>query len=492
MQKNKFISGALWLTLTGMGLRAVGMLYRIFISGKLGEAGMGLYQLILSVYMLCAAFATAGISIAVTRLVSRELVEGGRESVRGVLRFALGWSITVALLIAAVLFVGAEAIATLFLHAPKSAAGLRILSVGLPFMAASAVYGGYFLARGKVWLSCGAQVAEQAVRISLVAALIGGVSGMEAGCNVVFMGNAASEVVAAALMALFCSIDLAKVPTGGRKQAVFSRFLPIQLPIAAGKYVSSLLHTVENILVPGRLERYGGDRSGALADFGALKGMALPLIMFPSSFLTSLAGLLIPEFTAAMTLRQHQRIRRLTESTLRLTLMFSILMGGLFFRFAPQLGQLIYRSEEVGRILRFLAPVIPFMYLDCITDGLLKGTGQQMASLRYSTADSLLRIGLVFLLLHRYGLTGFLVVMIVSNASVALLGLRRLLKVTDTPLPFLQGILLPLCAVLPAHLLTGGIKGLIPAGICYLIIYLFLLLCTGCLRQLTALFQPKQ
>ena len=169
MQKRKFITGALWLTVTGAALRAVGMLYRVFISGKLGEAGMGLYQLILSVYMLCSAFATAGVSIAVTRLVSHEQVSGGKRSIRAVMNFSLSWSITVALLIAVVLFTGANFIAATFLHSPASAPGLRILSLGLPFMAASAVFNGYFMARSRVWLSCAAQVAEQAVRITLVA-----------------------------------------------------------------------------------------------------------------------------------------------------------------------------------------------------------------------------------------------------------------------------------------------------------------------------------
>ena len=496
MKKSKFITGALWLTLTGAALRAVGMIYRIFISNKLGEAGMGLYQLILSVYMLCAAFATAGVSIAVTRLVSEELVSGGKSSVRSVMRFALGWSVTVATLIALVLFAGADFIASVFLHSPASSTGLRILSLGLPFMAGAAVFTGYFLARGRVWLGCIAQGAEQAVRISLVAMCIDAFAAVstEVGCNAVFMGNAASEVVAAALMCLFYLTDVRHLQEGGCSEAVFSRFLPIQLPIAAGKYISSLLHTVENILVPGRLEKYGGNRAEALADFGALKGMALPLIMFPSSFLSSLAGLLIPELTAAATLRQSEKIKALTRRTLKLTFWFSILMGGLFFRFAEGLGNLIYKSSQVGEILRFLAPVIPFMYLDCITDGLLKGIGQQFASLRYSTGDSLLRILLVFILLHRFGLGGFLVVMVVSNTSVALLGLRRLLKVTEAKLPLLNGLILPLTATVLSHILTMGMSSLIPAGITYFAIYFLFLLLTGALslREFATFFKPKQ
>ena len=134
------------------------------------------------------------------------------------------------------------------------------------------------------------------------------------------------------------------------------------------------------------------------------------------------------------------------------------------------------------------------MYLDCITDGLLKGIGQQFASLRYSTGDSLLRILLIFILLHRFGLGGFLVVMVVSNTSVSLLSLHRLLKVTEAKLPLLNGLILPLTAAVLSHILTMGMSSLIPAGIAYFAIYFLFLLLTGALslREFATFFKPKQ
>lgn len=495
MVKKKFITGALWLTLTGVVLRLVGMVYRVYITSKLGEEGMGLYQLILSVYMLGSAFASAGVSIAVTRLVSTALVQGGRDGVQKIMRFALGWSMTLGMLVTLVLSIGARGIATHLIGAPESVSGLRILAVGLPFMAASACFNGYFLAVSRVKYSCLAQVAEQVVRIGIVALTIDRFAAISyvAGCNTVFVGNAASEIASMALLGLFYLKDVGKISSGGWvPDNVYAKFLPIQLPIAAGKYISSLLHTAENLLVPHALEKYSGARSQALSDFGVLKGMALPLIMFPSSFLSSLAGLLIPEITAAAALRQQQRIQLLTRRTLQITFIFSLMMGGLFYRFAAPLGQMIYNSEEVGRILKWLAPVIPFMYLDCITDGLLKGIGQQMASLRYSTMDSLVRIALVFVLLPFRGLDGFLIIMAISNCSVALLGLRRLVKVTECDPPWLQGVLLPLAGIALAHLLTLRITQVFVAGALYLIIFVSFMFLSGALRlsDLKALFKP--
>ncbi len=490
MSKGKFIKGALWLTLTGAALRAVGMAYRVYISGKLGEEGMGLYQLILSVYMLGSAFASAGVSIAVTRLVSAQTVTGGRSGVRRTMRFSLLWSMGMGAAVAVVMFIGAPVIAARFIGESGAATGLRILAAGLPFMSASACFNGYFLGVGRVRWSCFAQIAEQAVRIGCVVLLIDRIAAGHA-LSAVFFGNAVSEAASAGLLALFYLADIGRLSEGGENtRNIFSRFLPIQLPIAAGRYITSGLHTAENLLVPIQLGKFSG-RSAALSDFGALKGMALPLIMFPSSFLSSLAGLLVPELTAAAALRRHDQIKSLTRRTLLITFMFSILMGGMFFRFAFPLATLIYGSESVGSILRSLAPVIPFMYLDCITDGLLKGTGEQMASLRYSTSDSLMRIALVFLLLPKMGLSGFLIVMALSNSSVALLGLRRLLKVTECKAPWLQGVVLPLAGVGLAHILTLYIPNFFAAAAVYLAVFLLFVLFSGALdlREIKGIFK---
>lgn len=488
MAKGKFIKGALWLTLTGAALRAVGMAYRVYISSKLGEEGMGLYQLILSVYMLGSAFASAGVSIAVTRLVSAQTVTGGSTGVRRTMRFSLWWSMSMGGAVALVMLSGASVIAARLIGDPAAATGLRVLSLGLPFMAASACFNGYFLGVGRVRFSCYAQIAEQAVRIGSVALLIERVTA-ERALSTVFFGNAVSEITAAGLLFLFYLADVKKLSAGGENtRNIYARFLPIQLPIAAGRYITSGLHTAENLLVPIQLGKFSG-RSAALSDFGALKGMALPLIMFPSSFLSSLAGLLVPEITAAAALRRHDQIKLLTRRTLLITFMFSILMGGMFFRFAHPLANMIYGSQSVGNILRYLAPVIPFMYLDCITDGLLKGTGEQMASLRYSTGDSLIRITLVFLLLPKTGLVGFLLVMVISNSSVALLGLRRLLKVTGCAAPWMQGVILPLAAASLAHVLTLYISNFFVGATVYFIVFLLFVLFSGALdiRELKSL-----
>ena len=65
MKKTSFIKNAFILTVTSLILRTIGIFFRVYMAGKIGAEGMGLYQLVFSIYTLAATFASAGICTAV-------------------------------------------------------------------------------------------------------------------------------------------------------------------------------------------------------------------------------------------------------------------------------------------------------------------------------------------------------------------------------------------------------------------------------------------
>ena len=181
---------------------------------------------------------------------------------------------------------------------------------------------------------------------------------------------------------------------------------------------------------PTRSDTFLGSRAESLAQFGALKGMAMPVLLFPFSFLTPLATLLLPEVTRAHILGRRRTLETLVGRIMLFTNLFSVLAGGLIALNAAPLARLLYRDESVGLYLLVLAPVLPGMYLDAMGDSILKGLGEEVATFRYSIWDSMLRIALVLLLMPHFGMTGFLVVMWASNVTSALLNIFRIHKVT--------------------------------------------------------------
>lgn len=449
-RRSAFMQNAALLTATSLVLRVVGIFFRIYLSNRIGAEGMGLYQLIVSVYVLASAFAAAGICTAVTRLVTDALCRGDRDTALRALRDAVWLSVAVGVISAAVLAAAANPIGIYLLRDVRAVPALRVLTVSLPFMGVSSCIKGYFMARRRVSLTARAQLLEQAVRIGVIWAALERwpVADLATACAVVMAGDVIAEAVACLRLIGGFRRDRRELPPPtASARPVMASLMGIALPVSATRYLNTALHTIENLLVPARLALYTGSRAAALAQFGSLKGMALPLLFFPSSFLTAIATLLIPEVSESAALGRQGRVRAAVERTMHLTLCASILMAGGFYLYAPQLGQWLYHSDEVGTMLRALAPLLPAMYLDSMVDGLLKGLNQQVSSLKYSLVDSAVRLTMIFLLVPRSGMAGFLFMMTVSNLLMAFLNVSRLLHVTHTPMRWRRWVIGPLLAV---------------------------------------------
>ncbi len=459
-----FLKNAAILTVTSLILRAVGIFFRMYMSNKIGAEGMGLYQLIVSIYVLGSTFATSGISTAVTRLVADELTRGTAISVRRILRRSLLLSLLLGVVSAAIIYGAAEPISVYWIKDARATTALRVLSLSLPSMGLSSCLRGYFIARRRVAVSSRAQLLEQAVRIGIVVFLLERFSafGIGIACTAVMVGDTVAEWAACGCVAVGYQLDKRRLKADLADRhappitSVVRKLLTIAIPITAGRYLHTILRTIENILVPNSIATYSGSRERGLSQFGALKGMALPLIFFPASFLSAMATLLIPEISAANALNRHDRIHAAVEKALRITLHSSIVIGAVFTVFSREIGVLLYNSSEVGVYLRVLAPLTPIMYTESIVDGILKGLNQQNSSLKYSVTDSALRIVLIFMLVPYFGMGSFLVIMVISNLLTSFLNVHRLMKVTGMRIQWDTWILRPfLCACLAAAAALG-------------------------------------
>ena len=83
--------------------------------------------------------------------------------------------------------------------------------------------------------------------------------------------------------------------------------------------------------------------------------------------------------------------------------------------YSSELGQILYKNDEVGIMLKILAPLIPFMYLDRIVDGSLNALDQQVYTLRYNLIDMTVRIIIINLLIPIFGIEGFIMVLFIST-----------------------------------------------------------------------------
>lgn len=430
-RRKVYLHNAMLLTASGFILRMLGMGFRVVLSAYLGGEGMGLYQLILSLYMVFVSLATAGINVAATRLAAQSLArgQGMGATLRGLCATALAFG-TAAMLAQTML---AGPASRFLLHDARAEAALRVLAPSLPFMAVAGALRGCFLAARRVTPNVMAQLIEQFVRMGVAVAGLRVMAqwGAGYGCAAVVLGNTVSEGVSCGLMLLFAARtqEFRRQRQEPLHPYTQRELYEIILPVTGSRLLGSGLQAVESSLIPLTLSLYTGSRAVAMTQYGNLKGMALPLLFFPFSVLSALSGLLMPEITRAHTRGNTLETRRLIRWMLTLTGAFSLVAGIGFVMAGPQLAQLVYRDAEVGRYVQILGFVAPFMYLESMVDGVLKGLGEQLATFRYSLFDSVFRIAAIALLLPRYGMIAFLGIMIASNLFTFTLNTRRMLRV---------------------------------------------------------------
>ena len=430
-RRRRYLQNAALLTASSLVLRLLGMGFRVILSAYLGGEGMGLYQLIMALYAVFIALATAGVNVASTRLAAQSLARGQGlgTTARRLCTTALLFG-TAAMAAQSLL---AGPLARWLLHDVRAEAALRVLAPSLPFMAVAGALRGCFLAARKVTPNVTAQLIEQLVRMAVAVAGLRVLArwGVGYGCAAVMLGNTVSEGVSCGLMVLFAvrASEFAR----RRKEPLhpFTRreLCGIVLPVEGSRLLSSGLQAAESSLIPLTLSIYTGSRAVAMTQYGNLKGMALPLLFFPFSFLTALSGLLMPEVARTHARHDGKATRRLIGAMLKITGAFSLLAGAAFVAFGAPLAEFVYRDAAVGRYVQVLGFVAPFMYLESMVDGVLKGLGEQMATFRYSLVDSIFRITAIALLLPRYGMAAFLGIMIASNLLTFTLNTRRMWKV---------------------------------------------------------------
>ncbi len=485
-RKKQFLFGGLVLSASALFMRTVSVFFNAYTVSRVGAEGMGLFTLTMSLYGFFLTLATSGIGLAVTRLVAEAIGHSDGTCATVMLRRSFFYACFCGLLASTVLFLGAPFFASVILRDMRTLPSLRFLAISLTPIAISSVFSGYFIAVRRASKNAAVQVAEQWIKIGLTVFLLGKLVpyGVTWACVALVLGGMLGELLSCLILYIAFSYDRHVHPiqtTVGRTHRDGWRpLLEIALPIAGGAYVRSALVTVEHVLIPLALAAYGAGKEAALASYGALHSMALPIILYPMALLTSFAGLLIPEYTESQALDDKKRLRRMTEDSLSATFAFALGAATVMFLFGEDLGILLYSSKEAGRYIRLLAFLVPVMYLDHVTDAMLKGIGMQVYAMVVNIGDSFLSILMVLLLLPRFGAIGYIGVILIAevvNFLFSYIGMRRRLhaglsvRAFFLPLPSL--ILAFLCTQLFTNIpLSGGAQLVFKMAI-FCLIYIF-------------------
>ena len=493
------LQNALWLTLSELLLRAVAMLFQVYLSNRMGAAGVGLLQLVLTVTGLSATLALAGAKVTAMNLTARAAglddAAGVRRAVTVCLRYALCTGGAAALL----LYVLSAPLARFFVQDPAALPSLRAFALLLPAGCLTAVLSGYCTACGRVRRLVCVALLERFVSIGLTVSLLVRAADDPARTLLAVVGGAAAApVLSLALLygfyrrdaKCYCSAagrpaplfppSAKRISPERRRSPSLRTLLHTAVPLAVGDDLRAALNAVEQFLIPWGLAQ-SGSRYAALAAYGTIVGMVFPVLHFPAAILHALADLLVPELSRCAVRGQLERIRSLTERCLRGGALFAAAVWGVIFCAAEGLGELFYHSAEAGYYLRLLSPMILFLYLDAVVDGMQKGLGQQVYTVRYNTLTNVIDVVGLFTLLPRFGIGGYLFTYALSHLVNFFLSLRRLLTVADAA-PRVAALGRLLCGALAAAALSlllptpGLFSGLALRAGSYLLLFTGLIL----------------
>ena len=433
---------ALMLTGVNLLLRLVGTSFQVYLSSRIGAEGIGLLQLTLSVGGMAMVAGTAGIRTGTMYLTAEELGRKRPENVTWVLAGSIRYSLLCSAVVAGLVYFWAPLIAKKWIGNENVISSIRLYAAFLPMNCLCGVMVGYFTGASRIGTLAAVEVAEQIVCITATVLLLTFWAGHDAGrsCLAVVFGSGIG-----AALTLLCLVILRQRehPATGSRIPMAKRLMDTAAPLAIADDLRTGISTLENLMVPRRLALYPGSLT-PLAAFGTVTGMVFPILMFPAAFLFGLTELLIPELARCSAAGSKKRIRYLVGKSLRVALLYGCICGGILFLIAKPLCQALYGSTEAGMLLQWFAPLAILLYCDAVTDAMIKGLGQQKASVRYNIITNILDISFLYILLPEYGVFGYFLSFLVTHMINYILSIRRLLKITGIRIP----ISLPLFSLL--------------------------------------------
>ena len=456
----KFFLNGILMTLVTIVARYVSVGFNIYLSNKIGAVAMGLFTLISSVYGFALTLATSGISLATTRLVSEALGVGRIKSdissdatIRAIMKKSLSFAFLISALTSILLFSLANPIGTRLLGDSRTVSSLKLLALSLVPIALSSSLGGFFSALRKVYKNAIVQIIGQSLRISLSVMLLGSLAAkdIESACLAIVFGVTLSEICCFILhLTLYLAERRRSSDKSGAKvySAIPRKLLPITLPVAFSAYMRSALVTVEHLLIPWGLERSGASRDISLAAYGTLHSVVFPLVLFPSAISSSFAGLLVPEISESNASGDSERIERIVGRVLKTVLLYSVGTAGIMMCLSSELGYVLFPMSDSAKFILLISPLIPVMYLDTSVDSILKGLGYQFYTMIVNIVDALLSVILVWILLPRFGIMGYVITVYFTETVNATLSITKLLCVTRVRVKIFDWIAKPLLSII--------------------------------------------
>ena len=402
MTKKSLVKSAAILAVSGIVVKFIGAFFRIPLANFIGDVGMAYYSPAYYIYSFLLVFATAGLPVAISKMVSERCAVGQFREAERVFKLSRTLMMSIGIIGFCALFFFSDNIAEL-VNVPGAALSMRATAPALLLVPIMSSYRGYFQGMQEMTPTAVSQVVEQifrvAVGLTLAITLSGGALAMldsftreERGAAGGCFGASAGAFSGLIVMLVIYMMSRGKIKqrirqdnTGERESGkeLLKKIAAIAIPITLGAAIMPIMNLIDSGIITGRLMSSGWTRVEAESMYGQFMGFAAPVIQFPQVLMQAIVISLVPMVSAAKRLGNKTELHNNISLGLRMTTMISIPAAvGIWVLAAPIL-LLLYPAQEASALgaapcLRVMA--IGFIFLSAITTvtGALQGIGKQV------------------------------------------------------------------------------------------------------------------
>ena len=418
-KKNTFFGGVATLATGVVIVKLIGALYKIPLANILGEEGNSYFTTAYNIYNVFLTISTAGLPVALSKMVSEANTMGRRDQVHKVFRVALGAFLALGLISFFIMYFGAARLAGL-MGDSMAADSIRVLSPAVVCVGCLAAFRGYAQGHGNMVPTAASQVIEAlcklVIGLALAVYLMGlgrpeheGAAGAIAGVTVGTILALGYMVVSFALQRRRedpC-LDRSTDSAGG----ILKTLLTIAIPITLSSSMVGIVTVIDSALVQSQLQKAlltvpdswalyedfldfgplsaalagGADSAAALTAaeeasrslYGNYAG-TLTIYNLPSSLMVAITASVIPAISAALARRSRKSARRIAAASLRMCAIAALPMGVGLLVLGEPIIRLLFRSLDpalAGALLSTLGVASIFVCVMMVCNSILQAYG---------------------------------------------------------------------------------------------------------------------
>ena len=389
-KKQKFLQGAAVLTMGAMLVKVIGALYKIPMNRIIGNEGFGHFNVAYSIFNVLLTVSTAGLPIALSRMISQAETMGNRKQVQNIYHTSLRIFLLIGAVCSGAMLIFAPQLANL-MRDPDAVYAIAALAPAVLFLCIISSFRGYFQGQQYMTPTAVSQVIEAVCKL---------VIGLGAVYLVLHLGFGVAEAAGGAIFGVTSGSILAclylfiqyrkkrvrltaadEALPGQSSRETAKQLLRLAVPITIGATGLQIFNALDTGIIQGRLQDSLGMTAKAATTLFGTYSAAQTFYMLPPALIQPLAIGIIPAVTAALTARNFREAQRTEESAIRMTALIALpCSAGLAVLASPiQAIAYGYGAETLhvaGPLLAILGVAVVFNCMVALTNAILQAHGK--------------------------------------------------------------------------------------------------------------------